>query len=1168
MNQRTYKALTVFSGITAAIIVVVSFLFELPWSRLFSLVSVVPLIATAYLSNKKTKEFNKELYLNFKNNLENCRDELSSFILGDLEKDLERLISQIEDSSLSENSKSELLAEAHYLLARFHSATGSLDTEKVYENFVLAYEYQPNRIKFQEWACTSLRVLKKEEQALDLSNKVLKSKRHSARAWFVKASILFNNDFTHSEIPRSLLKNKIYLYLVYNYLYQTHRLYNDEYKDLGQFDLVELPEEIDIDNIHYWIFKLAVVFNSQMHDLPRVSTSGRDLAFDSSQEIKWCHETALRIRNVLDDKDVLKATFFNQVYYFYHHSAYLLNGNNSDVFALASCCRKYWKNDGLKAFIEATLICLSQIEEYDEIIALSEDLASVEYDLDFLVGFAYSNLEQPEKALGHLKRHFKNTPDVIAEEATNFIAFFHLLYQCDESPRQFYIDHVVKKEFDSSLTQQILELNSLQFVTQEVDEHEVTVLKNQILNEKDKLLRNQLLSVAQVLLAFERGKEALEILDEMPGLEKEPMELHLLIECLNSLKTDHDRLLESLETWRISFPTRFRFLIIELQICERLKWYDRIEYVAEFGLKSFTNHPGLLTYLILALSFQEGKGEKLDLLLNDSLLEIDFKNKQLELVTKVLFRAKKFSLGLDLIYNRASVEVNNFGLRNTYFALLSFYDKDLDFTEKVSVEKDYTVKLIGKNGRSHLVHLSEEAVINNPGFKSLLGHKKGDNVAIESKYKDHNDLFKIDGIFNKYHGLLLQIIDEVTEKKSLSGYDMVSVDWNGKDFEDMEKAFIEQFGLSGDQYKEAVKDSFKNYEKRKIGFTFLAASFARDKLYELFSDLTHDNSSGYWSLPNSIFKSKSLNQIEEFVPDFASICTFSLLDSLVDFSKFAFVVPQSLIDLLQERVHSLQRMPSEFTSLDISVTGGVKPIFHTEKYKETLLSGYDKVLDWVRRYCKVAYPTNKLDTISVRQEDFQESSLFSEYLIDNLMLANPIHRGFVSDDLQHFQSFSQALNLVSPEYFIKYYFKEEYVNCQLELLRNNFIGITPTAELLQAAFEDNPILEAPNNVFRKTLRSLPYNVHQDDKTLFEVIDFMKFLFKQTLSKSFKMRIAEALFREVFKGYPPFSIEPEEITAHIRSNMSLLGNASTEVCECLIRALNSLNKQAEIIKNQS
>ncbi|KYG77224.1 MULTISPECIES: PIN domain-containing protein [Roseivirga] len=1166
MNQRTYKLITVFSGVTAALIVLISFLFEMPWSRLFSLVSVPPLIATAYLSNKKTKEFNKELYLSFKNNLESFRDELAAFILGDLDKDLERLINQIQNSSLSENSKSELLAEAHYLLARFHSATGSIEAEKVYENFVLAYEYQPNRIKYQERACTSLMALKKKEKALDLSVKVLRSKRHSARAWFVKASIQFNNDFTHSEIPRSLLKNKVYLYLVYNHLYQSHQLYNDEYKNLGQFDLVELPEEIDIDNIHYWIFKLAIVFNAQMQDLPRVSTYERDLAFATSPEIKWCHETALRIRNVLDDKDVLKATFFNQVYYFYHHSAYLLNGDTSDVFALVSCCRNFWKNEGLKAFVEATLVCLSQIEEYNEIIALSEDLASAKYDLDFLVGFAYSNLEQNGKALVHLKRHFENVPDVIAEESSNFIAFFHLLHQCDESPRKYYLDHIVNKQFDSSLTQLILELNSLQFVTQEVDEQQVTDIKNQILNEKEKLLRSQLISVAQVLLAFERGVEALEILDGIPRLEKEPMGLHLLIECLNSLKTDHDRLLESLETWRISFPARFRFLIMELEICERLKWYDRIEYIAEFGLKSFENDPGLLTYLILALSCQEGKEEKLDLLLDQALLQIDFKNKQLELITKILFRAKKFNLGLDLIYNRASVEINNFSLRNTYFALLSFYDKDIDFKEKISVEKDCTVKLTGNNGRSHLVHLSKEALINNHGFRKLLGHKKGENVTIESKYNDYNDLFKIDGIFNKYHGLLLQIIEEATQKKSLSGYDMVSVDWKGKDFEDMERAFVEQFGLSGDQYKEAIKDSFKKYEKRQIGFTFLAAAFARDKLYELFSDLTHDNSSGYWSLPNSIFKSKSLDQIEEFVPDFASICTFSLLDDLIDFSKITFVVPQSLIDLLQERVHSLEHMPSEFTSLDISVTGGVKPIFHTDKHKETLLNGYNQILNWIKRYCKVAYPTNKLDIISIKLEEFQESSLFSEYLIDTLMLANPVHRGFISDDLQYFQSFSHALCLSSPEYFIKYYFKEEYVSCQLELLRNNFIGITPTAELLQTAFEDNPILEAPNNVFRKALRSLPYNAHQDERTLFEVIDFLKFLFEQTLSKSFKMSIAETLFREVFRGYPRFNIQPEEITGYIRRNMSLLGNASTELCQCLINALSSLKKKVEVVDN--
>ncbi|WP_422353893.1 PIN domain-containing protein [Roseivirga pacifica] len=1122
-----------------------------------NLILLIPLVLSIVVVSKRGNHFNKDLYSSFKKSAQGYKNELKSFSISDLENDLKQLKNNIEESTLNEDSKNELLAEVCLLMGEYYSAKGPPNTTDVYENFVLAHQHAPNVMRYMELAATSLRVLKRTDKAVELAKRILKQKPHSPRAWFVMASI--DDNFDSESIPSPVKRDKTYLYLVFNNLIQTNRLYDERFETLGIFEKQEVIGEIDSETIHYWILKLGVVFNRELRKHPNNSTATRNEAHKNSSYIEWCRDLSYKLINLLKGKEVIDFNpYFNQAFYFYHYSEYLLNGRSEDAVSLAKYVKLYWAKKGLETFVQTSIICLSQVGMYTELISLAEEVGIEDFGLSFLVGFTYSALDDQDKALEYLDKHFKQTDDILREDCSNIIAFFHLLYLKKINPRVYFLDNLRSKKFDSDITKSIIELNSLQYYPEPVNQELIDQLGVKLYNKKEELTVYQIASIGEVFISLKEYDRAMDFLKEIKNPEKYQVGLYLLIQCQNHLKTDHKYLLSLLEKWRLNFETRLDFLDYELSICEKSKWYDRIELVAEFGLITYPQNGSLWAYLLLSLSFQEDKKEKLNGFLTADLLELNFSSGQVSLITKVLFRAKKFDLGLNLIYEKIISDPTDSVLKSVYFSLLAFYGNNIDLLDYEVVEAGHTLKVLNGEGKESLIHLRPNILDKSSAHKAFLGKKKGETVILEKKLQDEPEKFKILSIHNKFQGLFFEIMEEAADMSKVTDYDIVSVTPKGKSLEDMNKALVEKFGLTGEKQQSIIKEAFEKYDKREIGFTELAASVARDKLYELFSDLTNDYSNGYWCLPKVLFQNGLFDKNREYVPDFPSICTLALLTDLIDFNQVSLTVPQSLIDLLRERIHQVEHMQDEPLSLSISVTKGVRPTQQPKSFKTALLNGNKKILDWILEYCQVIPSIQKLDIISDKIEEFEDTDLYFGCLIDTFTIANANNRVLISDDLNYYKGFSHALELVGVEAFVEHVFDDVFLESQMVFLKNNFKGITPSYDIMKIAFEDNPILEAPNNVFRKLLRSLNYSCHQNENVLFEVVDFMSYLFQEQLNRGFKERLSETLFIETLRSYPKDKVAPEKLIEHIDEKFNLLGNDDMAVKKALITAIRSLS----------
>lgn len=1156
MNKYTHDRLVIVVFIGSLIVVLASFFLDFPYDKWYNLLLLIPVGLSVMRVQQTESGFNKDLYSSFKKSTQVFKSELQSFSVSDLENDLSQLKESIEESTLSQESKNELLAEVCALLAEYFSLKGSLDKAEVYENFILAYKHSPEVMRYMEYAATSLRVLKRTDEAIELAKRILKQKPHSPRAWYVMASI--DDHFDSDSIPNPVKKDKTYLYLVLNNLIQTNRLYDKRFKGLAIFKEEKVAEEIDSETIHYLILKLAVVFNNELRKDPNNSTATRTKVFENSPTIEWCRSLSHGLINFLKDKDVIDFNpYFNQVFYFYHYSEYLLKGSKEDATSLAKYAKLYWAKKGLETFVQTSIICLSQVGLYKELITLAEEVGIEDFNLDFLVGFTYSALNDHDKALEYLDKHFKQIDIIRREDCGNTVAFFHLLYLKGLDPRNYYLENLRSKEFDGDITRSIIELNSLQYYPQPENQELFNQLDLKLQEKKTELTVNQLSSIGEVYMSLKMYDRAMDFLKAIASPEEYQVSLYLLIHCQNHLKTDHLYLLSLLEKWRLNFETRLEFLEFELSICEKSKWYNRIEQVAEFGLVTYPRNGGLWTYFILSLSLQENKQEKLNRYLNDDLLELAFSSGHVSLITKALFRAKKFDLGLKLIYDKIISEPTDSALKNLYFNLLTFYGNDIKLEEYFVVEAGHSIKVLNDYGKESLIHLRPNVLENSPSHRAFLGKAKGDVILINKKILDKPEKFSVLSIHNKYQGLLFEIMDEASDMSRVNDYEMVSIEPKGKSLDHMNKALIEKLGLLGEKKQTIIKESFEKYERRDIGFTQLAANVSRDQLFELFLDLTNNRSNGYWCLPKALFTSDSLDLTREYVLDFPSIFSLALLSDLIDFNEVLLIVPQSSIDLLKERIHQLEYMEDEPLSLNISVTGGVQPIVQPKSYKTSLISEYKKILDWVIKYCRVIPSIQKLDILSGKLDEFEFEGLYFESLIDTFTIANTNNRVLISDDLNYYRGFGRTLELISIEAFVSHNFNEVLLKSQMVLLRKNFKGITPSYELMKMAFEDNPIFEAPNNVFRKLLRSLNYNCHQDEKVLFDVVDFMSYLFQEKLNKGFKERLSEIIFIETLRSYPKDKVDPNKLITHIDDKFNLLGNDDMVVKKALITAINSL-----------
>ncbi|OFX87846.1 MAG: hypothetical protein A2W99_16150 [Bacteroidetes bacterium GWF2_33_16] len=1031
----------------------------------------------------------------YKEVLNSCLSEIKKLKLTTALKRLEEVEIRIEKNQ--KHVSKNLISSLVYFKALCYESLGK--SNEAYEFFIKAYNISDIQSQYIEKACISYYSLKNEKY-LELKEQIEVTDEFNAICWAINAlesdDII---DYITNKVPKNVLDKNNFKRLVFNNnlkLRKSHNLHLIDSLDVNKLSK-EIPEMINYDNLHHWIFVLnitSIVYLSTC-EIPFFGNLKKE-----ENTIYFLDLSRILANSIINSE--LGETYYGIVFFFYWLESEI-DCKPDTIDNLKKTYNKLKEPDSFKTMLIANSVqkrvspetAIKIIEEFKG--ELDESLISLK---------TYCKLDDTLTDNSVLE-YFKFIDKIDNLNIINVCSYLIPVIQKNIVSKEQLIEIINKIEFAKQIFKELIVL-----IIDSLSNSEIKIPVEQIDKIKDELLDEPRLYFFISLSYFKNKyfKECIEFLESYINEEEESRDLSLYINALDADKSsDQLKLLQLLKKWRENYSFFDYFLIIEIELRQILKDWKEIRIISKFGLSKLPNDERFFTYYIYSL-FETNDKEELEKEL-PKIAKFSFNITQNALsVANVLIEYGFLDEAIEIIYQKA-VNRSDSVARMKFFSLgINFPPKYFENFEKVDIGRFVKYEI---DGELETIHITESN-LSNDIVKNSLSKNISETFTIGNKLTRKLKSVKILRIMNKFSALNDDIFAEANS--SFSNLPIESIKFETLDKDGIDKAFIDNFGAEEQESRKHKEQNFSDFYSYKISFSELVNFNFKGLYIDSYYYLTSAQSDGFLIRPLKYIDSKIEIKDKKLVIDFSSGLLLYELSEKFGLKYDKFYITDNLINLIDNLIY--QAGQGQKTEMSITLyKDKVIPHFYSEDFHKNRINFLLKLKSWFRENSFAEIPKEKINVIRPLYNDGKLTPAL-EFLIDCVFLAQRKDYVLMSDDISYLKLL-HFNNIISSEKFLIEKFPDKKNDILEYMLNKRYIGITINAEVLYSSYI-NQNKSDYNHIYNYALRNISLKDNFSPFNIFVAVEYLKKLaLNASVSKEKYKYDATNFFISLISSFP-------------------------------------------------
>jgi hypothetical protein len=529
---------------------------------------------------------------------------------------------------------------------------------------------------------------------------------------------------------------------------------------------------------------------------------------------------------------------------------------------------------------------------------------------------------------------------------------------------------------------------------------------------------------------------------------------------------------------------------------------------------------------------------------------------------KICIRHQKYELGVELLYNCLMQNYNKYKLE--YFGQSTIWSNSnwaspLMKLKKVELNTFVSVIITDDKGeRKELFEVNETNLQCNKIVQAIFEKKLGEEIKLENSGFILNKIsktIKIANIAHKYVGMIWKICEEFDnpEENGLEGVALSLPKTKDNFLAEVNKIFMENFGLEGDLQNIRIKENERKYYNREISFTeLLKQTGFHNKVLDYYHTLTQQDK-GLVIMPIGSYEKIEISTSNKFVLDFTSLLLLKPLSekyATVILPNNKFIISQYLVTYLENKLFEVENEKDMRMSLNIT-SQSVIPFLHKDEDKQNNINYVKSLLVWITENCEIKVSPKKLEYFE-KQELFYEEDWYQNYMFDTLLLINEPNIILLSDDSFLYNMMQSGhIYTVSLEYFLQQTQPEIFTEKLLPyLIERNYLGITINSKNMIREFEKNKgkiLMNGQTTSFDNCINILSFNYNYYINISEEVVKFLKYLYSDSsLGITYRQGTSRKVLYSFLKNMPEREVMANGLKFYAQYHFNLLGEHKDNV----------------------
>ena len=1014
--------------------------------------------------------------------------------------------------------------------------------QEAYECYIKAYLLNKEKasIKLLEKACVAYLKSNLLENSIVLADEIIIKDEHNATAWLIK--VCSNNDSSLERIlsivPGNVLQDNTFKRILYY-----HTLPNTKYID--RFEVYEkysvLPdtasyefESLTYNNFNNQVFLIEVAIQFFIQSAPL----GFDKLFMGDYGLlQQTNKVLGHFMNELSDSEILEN--FRIVEFLFLFTEFALNENASYVDKMLAVFNQLETELAPLPFYMTNSLQL--IGRYEDAIKILQNQSNRTSDSLQLEAVCYRKLGDIKRYSELTRKYLKTIQqiDLIVCEAILNIQF--VLNASGELENFGLSDFTAAKKYMYPYLKVLIEAYYKALRKENKSEILKTLEEIEDVSIKtDKKLSFYIAHTYFILEEFSYSSKFLKRYLEI----KESRELYYYILSLEKSLSNHEELLELLQTWRTNFFFSGELLDIEANICRQIPDWKRCLEISEFVLSKNSSEESYLTLKLISINELNESDKKAKI---RELAEI-FKSFKFQdyvyaqNVARIMSENGYYLIALEALFQHA-INVSNKQARRDYFWAISQLPLGI-IGEKEIVEPDAYIKYeLNKEIKFHKIQKEDSF------SKKLLGHRTGDIISVDRPITKVIDRIKIIRIMDKYLNLHDKILEEAHNDPH-SGLGMQSFKFEDNSPDGIKNTLTSLFGGDGTLVKQNKEAAFKKYYNYNISFSeIVLQNFNSDYIGGYY--FLVNNKEGFTITPRFYFPELNINtEKRKYLLDFSTIPILYQIDNElhIEFdSKF-------LISIGTKEYYKnyLKREKKEKAKERMSVEVLHDKVFRhiiTVDDTEKNIHFIESVLNWIDKNCIEVSSSKKLDYTRKLGNDNKENQGLFNLIIENISIVTESSSRILLTDDSIYYKFSPIANgvVISSELFLKSH-QSNILSTDDVFIKNRYIGFEMTSESLITEYKK--MLKNQSNFYSHCLGNISLRLIPNQRTIETAITFLKNISLENLipEESYILECSKVLVN-LLSGQRDleFYILTEKI---IRKEFRLMGLKLNTMLKCL------------------